>query len=241
MATAFITGAASLMGEGIALALAAHGWDLVLTDINEAGACSVADKLPKNIRMETARMDVTDRDGVRAVVQKTATRSGAIDALVNCAGGLRGLGLKTKPLVESPPEEWRRVIDVNLKGVLNVVHAVLPVMKAQRRGSIVSIAASRGLRGGKNAAHYSAAKAGIIVFTQTMVLECAEYGVRINSIAPGNADARWKRGDDGSTAAPLGRPTSAEDIGKAVAWLVSDEAAHVTGACIDVSGGTTLH
>jgi NAD(P)-dependent dehydrogenase (short-subunit alcohol dehydrogenase family) len=241
MATAFITGAASLMGEGIALALAARGWDLVLTDINEAGARSVGDKMPKNIRVETARMDVTDRAGVHDVVQETAKRRGVINALVNCAGGLRGLGLKTKPLAEIPPEEWRKVLDVNLKGVLNVVHAVLPVMKSQRRGSIVSIAASRGLRGGKNAAHYSAAKAGIIVFTQTMVLECAEYGVRINSIAPGNADARWKRADDGSTAAPLGRATSAEDIGNAVAWLVSDEAAHVTGACIDVSGGTTLH
>jgi NAD(P)-dependent dehydrogenase (short-subunit alcohol dehydrogenase family) len=229
------------MGEGIALALAARGWDLVLTDINEAGARSVADKLPKNIRTETARMDVTDRAGVRAVVKATARRRGAIDALVNCAGGLRGLGLKPKPLAEIPPEEWRKVIDVNLKAMLNVVYAVLPVMKAQRRGAIVSIAASRGLRGGKNAAHYSAAKAGIIVFTQTMVLECAEYGVRINSIAPGNADARWKHSDDGSTPAPLGRATSAEDIGKAVAWLVSDEAAHVTGACIDVSGGTTLH
>ncbi len=229
------------MGEGIGLALAERAWDLVLTDINEAGARGVAAKLPKNIRIETARMDVTDRAGVHAFVQETAARHGSIDALVNCAGGLRGLGLKTKPLVEIPPEEWRRVIDVNLKGMLNVVHAVLPVMKAQRRGAIVSIAASRGLRGGKNASHYSAAKAGIIVFTQTMVLECAEYGVRINTIAPGNAVARWKRGDDGSSAAPLGRPTSAEDIGKAVAWLVSDEAAHVTGACIDVSGGTTLH
>ena len=241
MATAFITGAASLMGEGIARALAARRWDLVLTDINEAGVRSVVDKLPRNIRVETARMDVTDRAGVHSVVNETSQRRGSIDALVNCAGGLRGLGLKTKPLAEIPPEEWRKVIEVNLKGVLNVVHAVLPVMKAQRRGSIVSIAASRGLRGGKNAAHYSAAKAGIIIFTQTMVLECAEYGVRINSIAPGNAEARWKQSDEGSTAAPLGRATSADDIGKAVAWLVSDEAAHVTGACIDVSGGTTLH
>ncbi|HEX2386150.1 MAG TPA: SDR family NAD(P)-dependent oxidoreductase [Candidatus Binatia bacterium] len=241
MAIALITGAASLMGEGIAQALAARDWELMLSDINEDGARSVAAKLPANIPLDVARMDVTDRAGVRAVVQKMAARFGAIDALVNCAGGLRGLGLKPKPLAELPPEEWRRVIDVNLKGTLNVIHAVLPVMKRQRRGAIVSIAASRGLRGGKNAAHYSAAKAGIIVFTQTMVLECAEYGVRINSIAPGNADARWKSADDGSTPAPLGRATSAEDIGKAVAWLVSDEAAHVTGACIDVSGGTALY
>lgn len=240
MATALITGAASLMGEGIARCLAARGWNLILTDINEVGLKSIADGLPQLYHHETARLDVTDRANVRSVVQHI-TANGSIDALVNCAGGLRGLGLKPKALAEIPPEEWRRVVNVNLKGTLNMVHAVLPVMKAQRRGAIVLMAASRGLRGGKNAAHYSAAKAGIIVFAQTMVLECAEYGVRINSIAPGNAEARWKSADDGSTPAPLGRPTSAEDIGKAVAWLVSDDAAHVTGACIDVSGGTTLH
>ena len=105
----------------------------------------------------------------------------------------------------------------------------------------MSIAASRGLRGGPGAAHYSAAKAGIILFTQTMVLECAEYGIRINSIAPGNADARWKGPDDGATTAPLGRPTSEDDVGGAVRWLLSAEASHVTGACLDISGGTTLH
>src|SRR5436190_11842236 len=120
MALALITGAASLMGEGIALALAARGWDLMLTDIDEAGLRSVAGKLPKVDHLETTRMDVTDRGRVRAVVQETAARCGAIDALVNCAGGLRGLGLKPKPLAELPPDEWRRVIDVNLKGVLNV-------------------------------------------------------------------------------------------------------------------------
>ncbi|MBI2540451.1 MAG: SDR family oxidoreductase [Deltaproteobacteria bacterium] len=241
MAIAFITGGASLMGEGIALSLAQHGWDLMLTDINEQGAQKVSGKLPTDVRAEVAHMDVMDHARVCTVVRQTVDRFGAIDALVNCAGGLRGLGIKRKPLAEIPPEEWRRIIEVNLKGVFNTVHAVLPVMKAQGHGTIVSIAASRGLRGGANASHYSAAKAGIIVFTQTMVLECAGYGVRINSIVPGNAEARWKATDDGTTSAPLGRPTSAGDVGKAVAWLISDDAAHVTGACIDISGGTTLH
>src|SRR5574341_78422 len=170
MPTVLITGAASLMGEGIALSLAGQGWELMLTDINEQGAQKVANKLPKDIRAEIAHMDVTDHGCVRMVVRQTVDRFGAIDALVNCAGGLRGLGIQRKPLAEIPPEEWRRIIDVNLKGVLNIVHAVLPVMKAQGRGAIVSIAASRGLRGGANASHYSAAKAGIILFTQTMVL-----------------------------------------------------------------------
>lgn len=240
MATALITGAASLMGEGVGLSLAQREWDLMLVDINEEGARKVSNRFSNKVRAAVAKVDVTDHAGVCSLVQETAARFGTIDALVNCAGGFRGLGIRPKPLVEIPPEDWQRIINVNLKGVLNTVHAVLPIMKAQRRGNIVSIAASRGLRGGVNAAHYSAAKAGIILFTQTMVLECAEYGVRINSIAPGNAEARWKTSDDGKSG-PLGRPTSAQDIGEAIAWLVSDGASHVTGACIDLSGGTTLH
>ena len=241
MATALITGAASLIGEGIAKALVRDGWDLALTDINTQGAEHVAAGLSGNVRVEVAAMDVTDHAGVKEVVGRTVRDFGAIDALVNCAGGLRGLGIGRKPLAEIPPEDWQRIIDTNLKGMLNSVHAVLPVMRDQGGGAIVSIAASRGLRGGPGASHYSAAKAGIILFTQTMVLECAGYGVRINSIAPGNADARWKSVDDGATEAPLGRPTSEQDVGGAVRWLLSAEAAHVTGACIDISGGTTLH
>ncbi len=241
MATALITGAASLMAEGVAFALAERGWDLMLTDINETGARQVADKVAKNVRAEIAHLDVRDHACVCAVVKETAARFGAIHGLVNCAGGLRGLGIERKPLAEIPSQEWRQIIDANLKGVLNSVHAVLGAMKAQGYGSIVSIPANRGLRGGANAAHYSAAKAGIILFTQTMVLECAEYGVRINSIAPGNAEARWKTPGEVAASVPLGRLTSPKDVGKAVAWLLSDDASHVTGACIDVSGGTTLH
>ncbi len=241
MGTALITGGASLMGEGIARALAKDGWDLALTDINISGAQEVAASLAGDTRIEVTEMDVTDPARVREVVGQTVKTFGAMNALVNCAGGLRGLGISRKPLAEIPPEDWRLIIDTNLKGMLNSVHATLPVMKEQGGGAIVSIAASRGLRGGVGAAHYSAAKAGIILFTQTMVLECAGYGIRINTIAPGNADARWKGPDDSATPAPLGRPTSEGDIGSAVAWLLSTEASHVTGACIDVSGGSTLH
>jgi 2-hydroxycyclohexanecarboxyl-CoA dehydrogenase len=241
MATALITGAASLMGEGIAQELAGRGWDLALTDIDMEGLEKVAAGIDKNRRCETARMDVTDHGAVRTVMRDMAERFGGLDALVNCAGGLRGLGISRKPLHEIPPEDWRRIVNVNLKGVLNTVQAVMPIMRKQGTGAIVSIAASRGLRGGVGASHYSAAKAGVILFTQTMVLDCAAFGVRINTIAPGNADARWKHDAGGSNPTPLGRPTSAADIAKAVAWLVSDDASHVTGACIDISGGTTLH
>ncbi len=93
MGTALITGAASLMGEGIAKALAGRGWDLALTDIDTDGAQTVAAMLPGNVRAQVAEMNVTDLTQVRQVVADTVAQMGSIDALVNCAGGLRGLGI----------------------------------------------------------------------------------------------------------------------------------------------------
>jgi 3-oxoacyl-[acyl-carrier protein] reductase len=112
-------------------------------------------------------------------------------------------------------------------------------MIARKRGAIVSIAASRGLRGGAQASIYSAAKAAIIVFSQALAQEVGQHGIRVNTIAPGNAEARWKTSD--AARSPLGRATSGDDVGGAVAFLLSDDAAHITGSCLDVSGGTTLH
>jgi NAD(P)-dependent dehydrogenase (short-subunit alcohol dehydrogenase family) len=114
-------------------------------------------------------------------------------------------------------------------------------MIAAKRGSIVSIAASRGLRGGPQASLYSAAKAAVIVFTQALAQEVGPHGIRVNTIAPGSAEARWKKSDADAERNPLQRVTSADDVGKAVAFLLSDDAAHITGTCLDVSGGTTLH
>jgi NAD(P)-dependent dehydrogenase (short-subunit alcohol dehydrogenase family) len=130
---------------------------------------------------------------------------------------------------------------VNFQSVLHCTHAVLPGMIAAKRGAIVSIAASRGLRGGPQASIYSAAKAAIIVFSQSLAQEVGPLGIRVNTIAPGNAEARWKTADPEAAHSPLRRPTSADDVGKAVAFLVSEDASHITGSCLDVSGGSTLH
>lgn len=240
MPRALITGAASLIGAAIARKLGRQGWDLVLADIDILELEKVAGELGRVARHEIHRMDVTDHNEVSKVVG-AAAKTGDLDGLVNCAGGLRGLGVQRAPLERITPEDWRKVVDTNLKGVLNVVHQVLPVMGRKKSGSIVSVAASRGVRGGPGAAHYSAAKAGIILFTQTMVLECADNGVRINSIAPGNTEARWKTSEMTGTIGPLGRMTSPDDIANVTAFLLSEEGAHITGACVDLSGGTTLH
>jgi NAD(P)-dependent dehydrogenase (short-subunit alcohol dehydrogenase family) len=240
MPLALITGGASLICEGVARSLARDGWDLAVTDLNLQGAQAVAARLEGAGHVETHALDARNIDAVHTLVHDLSQRHGAIEGLVNGAGGARGIGFQRKPFVETSQEEWESLLNSNLNTVLNVTRTVLPVMIKAERGAIVSIAASRGLRGGPNASIYSAAKAGIIVFTQAIAQEVGKHGVRINSIAPGNAEARWKN-DDSDARSPLGRNTNSQDVGDAVAFLLSERAQHMTGACLDISGGTALH
>ena len=240
MPLALITGGASLICEGVAQSLARDGWNLAITDLNLEGAKAVAARIEGAGRVETHALDARNIDAVQSLVQDLSQRYGTIEGLVNGAGGGRGIGFQRKPFVETSQDEWERILNSNLNTMLNVTRTVLPVMIKAGRGAIVSIAASRGLRGGPQASIYSAAKAGIIVFTQAIAQEVGKHGVRVNTIAPGNAEARWKK-DDSDARSPLGRNTNAQDVGDAVAFLLSDRAQHMTGACMDISGGTALH
>ncbi len=239
MPLAFLTGGGSLIGEGIARTLVERGWSVAVTDLNLDLARQVAARAGSGA--DAFQLDVTDRARVQRLVQELLSRHARIDALVNAAGGMRGLGIEKSNFADVPPDVWQRLLAVNLEGVLNCTHAVLPSMIAAKSGAIVSIAASRGLRGGASASIYSAAKAAVIVFSQSLAQEVGRFGIRVNTIAPGNVEARWKSEDPEAARNPLGRATSGMDVGRAVAFLLSGDAAHITGACLDVSGGTTLH
>lgn len=241
MPLVLITGGASLIGAAIARSLSDRGWTIFLTDIDREGAEKVREGLPQPSKAVVETMDVTDQAEVASVVTSAISQHGALDALVNVAGGFRGLGIPRRDFVDFTAVERDRIIEVNLKGVLNCCHAVLPHMIAVKRGGIVSITAARGLRGGAKASIYSAAKAAIIVFSQSLAQEVGPRGVRVNTVAPGNTAARWKTSAVEESRSPLGRPTSPEDVGEAVAFLLSEAASHITGSCIDVSGGTALH
>jgi NAD(P)-dependent dehydrogenase (short-subunit alcohol dehydrogenase family) len=238
MPLALLTGGGSAIGEGITRRLAERGWSVVVTDINLDLARQVATAAGG---AEALALDATDRPRIDAIVKDLIARHGHIDALINAAGGMRGLGIQKTDFADMTPEVWNRILHVNFESVLHCTHAVLPTMIEKKRGAIVSIAASRGLRGGAQASIYSAAKAAIIVFSQALAQEVGRHGIRVNTIAPGNAEARWKTSDPEATRSPLGRATSGDDVGRAVAFLLSDDAAHVTGSCLDISGGTTLH
>jgi NAD(P)-dependent dehydrogenase (short-subunit alcohol dehydrogenase family) len=240
MSTVLITGGGSLIGEAIGQCLNEAGWHVVLTDIDTAKAELAASTLAMPARSEIARMDVTDRVQVEAVVAGVIARHGRLDALVNVAGGGRGVGIPKRDFVDYSPQEVDRLLTLNLTGVFNSCRSVLPHMIASGGGNIVSITAARGLRGGPQASIYSAAKAAIIVFTQSLSQEVGQHGIRVNTVAPGNTAARWKT-DMSETRSPLGTPTSPTDVGNAVAFLLSDKASHITGSCLDVSGGTALH
>ena len=241
MPVALITGGGSLICEGIARTLVARGWTVVVSDINEDGAKHVASVCTGPGSAEACRLDATKPDEIESVVKRVLDKHGRIDGLVNGAGGGRGIGFPKKNFVEMDRDFYTRMLDANLNTMLHVTHAVLPHMIAAKSGAIVSIAAGRGLKGGPQASIYSASKAAIIVFAQSIAQEVGKYGVRINTIAPGNAEARWKNSSAEDTRSPLGRATNADDVGKGVAFLLSDEACHVTGSCLDLSGGTSLH
>jgi NAD(P)-dependent dehydrogenase (short-subunit alcohol dehydrogenase family) len=243
MAVAMITGGGSWMSRWTAQRLMENGWEIELFDRDPEAVQKVVGDLGGGNKVHAGQLDVSRYDDVVKAAKGVHERHGSIDALVNVAGGSRSQGLPRKDFVETTPEYWDKILDNNLKTVFNATHAVLPYMKEQRRGVIVSVAAGRAFKGGPKASLYCAAKAGIVLFTQLLSSEVGSYGIRVNSIAPGNAESRWKGTNpvSDSKKSPLGRPTSAEDCGNAIAFLISDQASHITGSCIDVSGGTSLY
>ena len=242
MPVAVLTGGASWFARETARVLLPEGWTVVLGEINEANLKEVLDSFSGE-KVEGARLDVTDLAGVKAFFDDVRARHGRIDSLVNIAGGTNYLQMPRRPFHEIPPEDWDLVLKPNLYGVLNCCHAVLPGMIAQGGGSIVNLASGMGLRGTPRMSTYTAAKAAIIGFTRSICQEVGQYQIRVNSIAPGSAESRWQPDlqKGGTRMPPLGARTSAKDIANAIAFLVSDKASHITGACLDVSGGSSLH
>jgi 2-hydroxycyclohexanecarboxyl-CoA dehydrogenase len=239
---AVVTGAGQGIGRAIAGKLAAEGATVVATDVNEATAKETAEALGGDA--VGIRTDVTSRESVDAMVAQVRDRFGRIDVLVNNAGWD-----KAGPFVDSDPADWDRVIAINLYGVLNTSHAVLPVMVEQKSGSVVNLASDAGRVGSSGEAVYSAAKGGVIAFTKATAREMARHQVNANCVCPGPTDTALfasMGGDDPklrealTRAIPFRRLADPTDLANAVAFLASDEAAYITGQTVSVSGGLTM-
>jgi 2-hydroxycyclohexanecarboxyl-CoA dehydrogenase len=244
---AIVTGAGQGIGRAIATKLAAEGASVAVTDVNEATAKDTAEAIAGGEpagRALAIRTYVTSRESVAAMIEQVRQEFGRIDVLVNNAGWD-----KVGPFTDSDPADWDRIIAINLYGVLNTCHAVLPVMMAQGSGTVVSLASDAGRVGSSGEAVYAAAKGGIIAFTKTIAREMARHQVTANCVCPGPTDTALlatafgdnpKLRESLARAIPLRRLGQPADLANAVAFLASDEAAFITGQTVSVSGGLTM-
>jgi 3-oxoacyl-[acyl-carrier protein] reductase len=241
---AIVTGAGKGLGWAIAERLAKEGANLVITDIDGKSVRDNSDRVRQMNRQTLAiQMDVSQWRDVEGMVDQVLARFSRIDILVNNAGIL-GPYL---PVMEYPEKEWDRVVAINLKGTFLCCKAVLPVMKAQSYGKVVSLSSVGGKDGNANMGAYAATKAAIICLTKTLGKEMAAYNVHVNCVSPALIEtdmAREMTPDQRALLAskiPIGRLGRPEEVAAVVKFLVSDEASFVTGQCYDVSGGRSVY
>jgi 3-oxoacyl-[acyl-carrier protein] reductase len=240
---AIVTGAASGIGRAISARLLADGMAVAFLDMDE-GVVEMASGLATQegpaIGIPT---DVTDSTSVRAAFERAESELGPPWLLVNSAGVLA-----YGATVDMPESDWDRVVDVDLKGVFLCSQAALRSMLPRGGGRIVNISSIAGRVARPTQIAYCAAKAGADHFTRCLAVEVAGAGITVNSVAPGmtrsvmldKVIARGGSEEDLLALIPAGRFALPEDHAALVAWLASDEAAHVTGQVIDVDGGQSL-
>lgn len=237
---AIVTGAARGIGSAIATRLAASGARVAIWDVDSGAAKTAAAEIPGAIDLLA---DVTDSASIARALAATEARLGPPDILVNNAG----ISGPNHPLETYPPEEWRRVVEIDLIGVFNCCRAVVPAMRRRDYGRIVNIASIAGKEGNPNASAYSAAKAGVIGLTKSLGKELAETGIRVNCVTPAAARTDiFAQMTEAQIAymlskIPMGRFALVEEIAALVAWLSSEECSFSTGGVFDISGGRATY
>ena len=252
---ALVTGAASGIGRTTSEVLAGAGATVVCADVNAEGAAETARNIVADGgTAESAQLDVAARGAAATLVGHIRARHGGLHIMCNIAGVMID-----SSIIDVDPDEFDRILSVNLKGVLYGCQAAGKAMVEQGGGSIINMASAAVLTPAAGIGPYAICKAGVAQLTKSMAVEVGKRGVRVNSIAPGfvptNMTARYYRGADGSEdealrdavltpmakSAPLRRVGTTADIGFCVLYLASDASAFVTGQLISPNGGVSMH
>jgi NAD(P)-dependent dehydrogenase (short-subunit alcohol dehydrogenase family) len=250
---AMVTGAGQGLGRAIAQALASAGAHVLVAELSRQTGNETTRLIRQSGGSAQCQVaDVTSEDSVRGAVEAILAQHSRIDILVNNAG----IGQTVQPFIELSRDEFDRVLAVNLTGTFLCSKWVAQSMVRRESGIIVNISSLNGFAAAPLVASYNAAKAGVISLTQTMALELASYGVRVNAVAPGPVYTEFNRKvmqqraaylgvteeqmvERVRAAVPLGRWGEPQDIANAVVWLCSDQAVWITGQVLPVTGGLT--
>jgi NAD(P)-dependent dehydrogenase (short-subunit alcohol dehydrogenase family) len=244
---AVVTGAGSGIGRAMALLFAQEGARILAADINGSAAEETAAAVQAaGGTAQAFTVNVVEPDEVRAMIEAAVAAYGRVDILCNNAG----IG-STTDVVEAEPEEWDRVMAVNVKSVFLGCKYVIPHMLEQGGGVIVNTASVAGMVGLVKRASYSASKGAVIALTRQVAIEYVEQGIRVNCLCPGTVDSPWvgrllgQADDPGAARAalvarqPMGRLGTPEEIAAAALYLASDDAAFITGTGLVIDGGLT--
>jgi NAD(P)-dependent dehydrogenase (short-subunit alcohol dehydrogenase family) len=243
--TAIITGAASPRGIGKATArlFAEHGARVAIADLAAADPQAAAAAIGPEHRGYPC--DVRDRAGCEAVAQRAIADLGRIDILVNNAAVSR-----PNRIMEVTPADYDEVMEVNLRGTLYMSQALIPYFRDRRAGVIVCLASVAAQRGGGlfGGPHYAASKGGVLALAKAMARELAPAGIRVNAVAPSMIDTDIYQGllsderrEQVRSSIPMGRLGEASEVAGVCLFLASDLSSYVTGAVIDVNGGSHIH
>ena len=234
--TVLVTGASRGIGRSIALRFAEEGARVGLVARSETELLATASLAEQaGARAIAIPTDIRDRAGAAAAVARVEAELGPIDVLVNNAGVFLW-----RAFLELSPEEWDLVLATNLTGAANFCRAVLPGMVERRRGRIVNVSSIHGMRGEANLAAHSAAKFGLIGLTQSLAREFRGDNIAVNAVCPGTVENRLEETGAPSREQPLAEKLWPRDVARTVLFLASDDAAAITGAALEVLGGTHL-
>jgi NAD(P)-dependent dehydrogenase (short-subunit alcohol dehydrogenase family) len=232
-----VTGGASGIGHAICGRVGKEGGTAVVADVDLAGATAAAAQL--GARAQAVELDVASQPSVEAAFRTVVERNARIDVLVNCAGIAADI-----PLLDTPPEFFQRVLNINLYGAFLCTQAAARQMVKQKGGRIINIASTSGLRGNKGRSAYGASKGGLITFTKVAAAELAPHNILVNAVAPGPVEtpmfaqmqdrAMLQVWIDRLAVHRLAQP---DEIAAPVIFLASDEASFITGHVLNVDGG----